>query len=100
MSEWNLLDYTVLACLLVPLTMGLFRGLIRVVFGLVGVLAGLGLAIPFSRPLGNIISTLLGMESYFPGRVTAFVIIYGGCWILAISIAFALKSTLAKLKLR
>ena len=75
----NALDYIILIILAIPLVTGLFKGLIRMVFGLVGLIGGVVLSIVFTRPLGILIGDLLGVSDLFIGKLIAFILIFIIC---------------------
>ncbi len=61
---------------------GLFKGFIRTIFGLTGMLSGVVFSIVFSRPLGLQLGKLLGFTDYFAGKLIAFILIFMVCGFL------------------
>ncbi len=82
----------------IPVVMGLFRGFFRTVFSIAGSLAGVALAIVFSRSLGNEVATLFGLDEVI-GRIIAFSAILGGCWIAGLLLGFFFRKVMSTLKL-
>lgn len=61
---------------MIPTVTGLFRGFIRTVFGLLGMISGVVFSIAFARPLGMHLARLLGFTDYFVGKILAFILIF------------------------
>lgn len=74
--KFNVLDIVIIGVLVIPAITGLFKGMVRTVFGLMGLVGGVLLSIVFARPLGLQIGNLLGFTDYFAGKLTAFILIF------------------------
>lgn len=74
--KFNVLDIVIIGVLVIPAITGLFKGMLRTVFGLVGLVGGVLLSIVFARPLGLQIANLLGFTDYFVGKLAAFILIF------------------------
>lgn len=65
--ELNVLDYAILAVLLLSALIGLRRGLFKVIGGLIGVLVGLLAAVVFHRELALYLEKHFGLSSWLAG---------------------------------
>lgn len=74
--KFNVLDIVIIGVLVIPAITGLFKGMVRTVFGLMGLVGGVLLSIVFARPLGLQIGNLLGITDYFIGKLAAFILIF------------------------
>ena len=72
----NTLDYFIVCILLAPTITGLFKGFIRTVVGLLGIIGGIVLSMVFSRPLGVAIGQFFGAKDFFAGKILSFIIIF------------------------
>ncbi len=93
-------DYLMMFIMVVPMVLGVIRGFIRAIFALTGMVLGLGLSVPFSRPLGNFLLDLFGFQYVFTGRILAFCLIFIGCWIAGLIAGRLLRKMIDLLKLR
>jgi len=78
----NYLDYIIIALILVGFILGYKDGLVRKIIGLLGIFAGIFLAVKFSDSLGRILSPLMDNELYL-SEIIAGVIIFLLCIIIA-----------------
>ncbi|MBN1297511.1 CvpA family protein [bacterium] len=72
----NALDYILLIVTGLPGITGLFKGFIRMAFGLAGVVGGIVLSIAFVRPLGDWMDGRFGLSEPFLARLMAFTAIF------------------------
>ena len=98
-STLNFLDYFVLTIIIVPAIFGIFKGFLRVIFGLIGTISGIISGILFTRPLGNLIFDYTPLDNYFTARLTAFFVLFFGCWAVGLVIGFGLRKIIAALHL-
>lgn len=80
----NALDYTIIIILAVPFMTGVFKGFMRMLFGVLGVVGGFVLSIVFARPAGVFLGEHLGFDDPFIGKLLAFILIFFGCGVLGV----------------
>ncbi|MCD4654792.1 CvpA family protein [bacterium] len=78
----SILDYIIIVIVITPFVTGLFKGFMRMLFGLSGMVGGVVLSIVFTRPIGVFLSNLLGFSDLFIGKLLAFILIFLLCGIL------------------
>lgn len=99
MSSYTFLDYMIVLIVTVPIIIGLVRGFFRAVLGLIGVITGTALAVTFSRPWGNVLSSLLKLKDPFWGRIAMFILIFAICYLSAILLAVGFRKLFQIIKL-
>lgn len=72
----NTLDYFIVCILVAPTVTGIFKGFIRTVLGLLGIIGGIVLSMAFARPLGVAIGQFFGAKDFFVGKLLSFIIIF------------------------
>ncbi len=72
----NTLDYFIVCILAAPTVTGIFKGFIRTVLGLLGIIGGIVLSMAFARPLGVAIGQFFGAKDFFVGKLLSFIIIF------------------------
>ncbi len=95
----TIVDYAAIAFIAFPTIMGIFKGFFQLLFRLLGTVAGLSLAIVFTRPVGDLLKELLNIKDSFTSRVVACILIYFSCWIAGILIGFLIKKFFSTIKL-
>ncbi len=70
----NYLDYIILIIVVVGFLLGFKDGLIRKIIGLIGLVAGIGLAFEFSDSLGKIITPFFNDDSYLANIISGILI--------------------------
>ncbi len=70
----NYLDYIILIIISVGFLLGFKDGLIRKIIGLIGLIAGIGLAFEFSESLGKIITPFFNNDSYLANIIAGILI--------------------------
>jgi membrane protein required for colicin V production len=99
LSEITLLDWIVLIILAVPAVIGIFKGFFRIAFRFMGILFGFGLGIVFSRPFGNFLKEIFNFDYYFTGRLTAFIVIFTGCWFAGFFLGHLFRKIMQAIKM-
>lgn len=82
MQEFSTFDMIVVGISVVLGLKGLFKGFIKEVFGLVGIIGGIFIASRMSEVVGNLIKPIIGIESNATLSLIGFVATLIGFWIL------------------
>ena len=78
----NVLDYVIIILLAIPVMYGVFKGFMRIMFSVLGVVSGFVLSIVFARPLGVSVDQHIGVGDMFLSKLLAFIIIFLSCGML------------------
>lgn len=70
----NYIDFILAGVLILGFILGYKDGLIRKVIGVIGIIAGLFLAVKFSRPVGKFLAPLFDNETYFSDLASGIII--------------------------
>ncbi len=82
MQEFSTFDMIIVGISVVLGLKGLFKGFIKEVFGLVGIIGGIFIASRLSETVGNLIKPLIGINSNATLSLIGFVVTLIGFWIL------------------
>jgi len=82
MQEFTIFDMVVLGITLVLGLKGLFRGLIKEVFGIIGIIGAIFVASRISGDIGNLIAPFLALENQTTIKLIGFVISLIGFWLV------------------
>ena len=82
MQEFSTFDMIIVGISVVLGLKGLFKGFIKEVFGLVGIIGGIFIASRLSETVGNLIKPLIGIDSNATLSLIGFVVTLIGFWIL------------------
>lgn len=82
MQEFTIFDMVVLGITLVLGLKGLFRGLIKEVFGIVGIIGAIFVASRISKTIGDMIAPLLALENETTIKLIGFIVALIGFWII------------------
>lgn len=82
MQEFTTFDMIIVAVAIILGLKGLFRGFIKEVFGLVGIIGGIFVASRMSEDVGNIIKPIIGIESEATLSLIGFIIALIGFWLI------------------
>jgi membrane protein required for colicin V production len=93
MQEFSTFDMIVVGISVVLGLKGLFKGFIKEVFGLVGIIGGIFIASRMSEVVGDLIKPIIGIESNATLSLIGFVTTLIGFWILV----YILGSVLSKI---
>lgn len=93
MQEFSTFDMIVVGISVVLGLKGLFKGFIKEVFGLVGIIGGIFIASRMSEVVGNLIKPVIGIESAATLSLIGFVATLIGFWI----VVYILGSILSKI---
>ncbi len=93
MQEFSTFDMIVVGISVVLGLKGLFKGFIKEVFGLVGIIGGIFIASRMSEVVANLIKPIIGIESTATLSLIGFVVTLIGFWILI----YILGSVLSKI---
>ena len=82
MQEFTIFDMVILGITLVLGLKGLFRGLIKEVFGIVGIIGAIFVASRVSADIGNLIAPILALENQTTIKLIGFIVALIGFWII------------------
>lgn len=82
MQEFTIFDMVILGITLVLGLKGLFKGLIKEVFGIVGIIGAIFVASRVSGDIGNLIAPLLALENKTTIGLIGFIIALIGFWLV------------------
>jgi len=82
MQEFTIFDMVILGITLVLGLKGLFRGLIKEVFGIVGIIGAIFVASRAASEIGNLIAPFLALENQTTIKLIGFIIALIGFWII------------------
>jgi membrane protein required for colicin V production len=95
-TQWNLLDWTVVLILLLSMVAGYWRGVIRTLLGLAGLVGGFMLAQGNYLPLGAWLHSKHLISSPFAASVVAFLLLFALVIVGAQLVARMLHTTIRK----
>ena len=93
MQEFTIFDMVILGITLVLGLKGLFRGLIKEVFGIVGIIGAIFVASRVSKEVGDLIAPFLALDNQTTIKLIGFIIALIGFWL----IVYVLGMILSKL---
>ena len=82
MQDLNIFDIVIIGITLVLGLKGLFRGLIKEVFGIVGIIGAIFVASRVSDDIGNLIAPFLALENQTTIKLIGFIVALIGFWII------------------
>ncbi|RXJ83336.1 CvpA family protein [Arcobacter sp. CECT 8985] len=91
MQDFTIFDMVVVGLTVILGLKGLFRGFIKEVLGLVGIIGGIFVASRFSLDVGNMIAPILGLESSATIKLIGFIATLVGFWLIVYIITITLN---------
>lgn len=85
MQDFAIFDLIILAVTLILGLKGLFRGLIKEVFGIIGIIGAIFVASRISQEIGDLIAPILVLENEATIKLIGFVIALVAVWIVVYS---------------
>jgi membrane protein required for colicin V production len=82
MQEFTVFDMVIVAITLLLSLKGLFRGFIKEVFGLVGIIGGIFVASRMALDIGNLIAPVLSIENTATIKLIGFILGVVGFWFI------------------
>lgn len=82
MQEFTVFDMVIIGITILLGLKGLFRGLIKEVFGLVGIVGGIFIASRMALDIGNMIAPVLALENVATIKLIGFILGIVGFWII------------------
>lgn len=82
MQEFTIFDMVILGITLVLGLKGLFRGLIKEVFGIIGIIGAIFVASRISENIGDLIAPILALENETTIKLIGFIVALIGFWVL------------------
>lgn len=82
MQEFTIFDMVIVGITLILGIKGLFRGLIKEVFGIIGIIGAIFVASRVAADIGNLIAPFLGLESQNTIKLIGFVASLIGFWLI------------------
>ena len=95
MQDFSIFDMVIIGITLALGLKGLFKGFIKEVFGLVGIIGGIYVASRFSDVVGDLIAPLLALESKATITLIGFVTALVGFWIVVYILGMILSKVFA-----
>jgi membrane protein required for colicin V production len=96
LTQWNLLDWTLVLILLLSMVAGYWRGVVRTLLGLAGLVGGFLLAQGNYLPLGAWLHNAHLIRSPFAASIVAFLLMFALAVVAAQLIARMLHRTIRK----
>lgn len=91
MQDISMFDIAVIAITVLLGLKGLFRGLIKEAFGLIGIVGGIFIASRASKEIGDLIAPILALESESTIKLLGFIVGLIGFWIIVYLIGMVLS---------
>jgi len=91
MQDFSIFDIAVIAITVLLGLKGLFRGLIKEAFGLIGIVGGIFIASRASKDIGDLIAPILALESDSAIKLMGFIAGLIGFWIIVYLIGMILS---------
>ncbi len=91
MQEFTYFDMAVIGITLVLGLKGLFRGFIKEVFGIIGIIGGIFIASRYSLDIGNLIKPILALENEATIKLIGFIVALVGFWVIVYFIGLILN---------
>lgn len=85
MQDFAVFDLIIIAITLILGLKGLFRGLIKEVFGIIGIIGAIFVASRISKEVGDLIAPILVLENEATIKLIGFVVSLVGVWIVVYS---------------
>lgn len=91
MQDFTIFDMVVLGITLVLGLKGLFRGLIKEVFGIVGIIGAIFVASRVSKDIGDLIAPFLALENETTIKLIGFIVALIGFWIIVYALGLIIS---------
>ncbi len=91
MQEFTYFDMAVIGITLVLGLKGLFRGFIKEVFGIIGIIGGIFIASRYSLDIGNLVKPILALENEATIKLIGFIVALVGFWVIVYFIGLILN---------
>uniref|UniRef100_UPI0040475CB8 CvpA family protein n=1 Tax=Aliarcobacter sp. TaxID=2321116 RepID=UPI0040475CB8 len=82
MQNFAIFDLIILAVTLILGLKGLFRGLIKEVFGIIGIIGAIFVASRVSKDIGDLIAPILALENEATIKLIGFIVALVGFWLI------------------
>lgn len=83
MQDFTIFDMVIIGITLVLGLKGLFRGLIKEVFGIIGIIGAIFVASRVSKDIGELIAPFLALENQTTIKLIGFIVALIGFWLIA-----------------
>jgi len=91
LADLSLFDIIVLTLITLLGLKGLFRGLIKEIFGLVGIVGGVYVSSRISKPVGELINSIIPIDNESTRLLLGFVVAIVGFWAIAYAIGIVIS---------
>ncbi|RXK00073.1 colicin V synthesis protein [Arcobacter sp. CECT 8986] len=91
MQDFTIFDMVVVGLTVILGLKGLFRGFIKEVLGLVGIIGGIFIASRFSLEVGNVLASILALENEATIKLIGFIAALVGFWLVVYVITIILN---------
>lgn len=85
MQDFAVFDFIIIAITLILGLKGLFRGLIKEVFGIIGIIGAIFVASRISKEVGDLLAPVLVLENEATIKLIGFVVSLVGVWLVVYS---------------
>jgi membrane protein required for colicin V production len=82
MQDLNIFDMVIIGITLILGLKGLFKGLIKEIFGIVGIIGAIFVASRVSQDIGDLIAPFLALENQTTIKLIGFIVALVGFWII------------------
>lgn len=82
MQDFTIFDMVIIGITLLLALKGLLKGLIKEVFGIIGIIGAIFVASRFANDIGNIIAPLLSIENETTIKLIGFIVTLVGFWLI------------------
>ena len=89
MQDFAVFDLIIIAITLILGLKGLFRGLIKEVFGIIGIIGAIFVASRISKEVGDLLAPVLVLENEATIKLIGFVVSLVGVWLVVVSKIFS-----------
>ena len=95
MQDLNIFDIVIIGITLVLGLKGLFRGLIKEVFGIVGIIGAIFVASRTAADIGNVIAPFLALENESTIKLIGFIVGLIGFWLIVYALGIIISKILS-----
>ena len=91
MQDFSIFDLIIIAITLILGLKGLFRGLIKEVFGIIGIIGAIFVASRVSKEVGDAIAPILAIQSEATLKLIGFIIALIGFWLITYTLGMIIS---------
>ena len=95
MQDFSIFDLIIITITLILGLKGLFRGLIKEVFGIIGIIGAIFVASRISKEVGDLLAPILVLENEATIKLIGFIVALVGVWIVVYSAGIIISKIFA-----